>query len=172
VKKYLIFGGIIVLAGIVINYSLGGFKNIEPQLISTHDTIIYGVFYEGGHSSDSLNNQIAYYRNLLSESNQPGNLTIVNYAQLNLEKRGMVKQFIGIEWENNINRSNKPLDSLRIKSYNGFQFRIPIKPLVMPSPEKLKRLVNEATELMDGELQGYSIEQYKDRLLIINFPLK
>jgi hypothetical protein len=33
-------------------------------------------------------------------------------------------------------------------------------------------LVNEATELMDGELQGYSIEQYKDRLLIINFPLK
>ena len=123
-----------MLAGIVINYSLGGFKNVEPQLISTHDTIIYGLLYEGGHSSDSLNNQVAHYRKILSESNQPGTLTIVNYAQLNLEKRGMVKQFIGIEWENNISPSNKPLDSLKIKSYNGFQFRIPIKPLVMPSP--------------------------------------
>jgi hypothetical protein len=172
VKKYLIIGGIIVLAGIVINYSLGGFKNVEPQLISTHNTIIYGFLYEGGHSSDSLNNQIAYYRKVLNESNQPGTLTIVNYAQLNLEKRGMVKQFIGIEWENNINRSNKPLDSLRIKSYNGFQFRIPIQPLVMPSPEKLKRMAKEAAELMAGELQGYSIEQYKDRFLIINYPLK
>jgi len=172
VKKYLIFGGIILLVGIVINFSLGGFKNIEPQLISNHNTIIYGFLYEGGHSSDSLNNQIAYYRNVLSESNQPGTLTIVNYAQLNLEKRGMVKQFIGIEWENNINRSNKPLDSLNIKTYNGFQFRIPIKPLVMPSPEKLKRLANEAAKLMEGELQGYSIEQYNDRFLIINYPLK
>lgn len=171
-KKYLIFGGIIVLAGIVINYSLGGFKNIEPQLISTHNNIIYGFLYEGGHSSDSLNNQIAYYRSVLNKSNQPGTLTIINYTQLNLEKRGMVKQFIGIEWENNINHSNKPLDSLIIKPYNGFQFRIPIKPLVMPSPEKLKRLANEAAELMEGELQGHSIEQYKDRLLIINFPLK
>ena len=171
-KKYLIIGGIIVLAGIVINYSLGGFKNVEPQLISTHDTIIYGLLYEGGHSSDSLNNQVAHYRKILSESNQPGTLTIVNYAQLNLEKRGMVKQFIGIEWENNINRSSKLLDSLRIKPYNGFQFRIPIQPLVMPSPEKLKRMANEAAELMAGELQGYSIEQYKERFLIINYPLK
>ena len=171
-KKYLIIGGIIVLAGIVINYSLGGFKNVEPQLISTHDTIIYGLLYQGGHSSDSLNHQIAHYRKILSESNQPGILTIVNYVQSNLEKRGMVKQFIGIEWEKNVNSSNKPLDSLIIKSYNGFQFRIPIQPLVMPSPEKLKQLASEAAELMEGELQAYSIEQYKDRFLIINFPLK
>lgn len=171
-RKYLIFGGIIVLAGIVINYTLGGFKQIEPQLISTHDTIIYGLLYEGGHASDSLNEQISNYRKILNESNQPGTLTIVNYIQSNLEKRGMVKQFIGIEWGNNVNHLNNPLDSLNIKSYNGFQFRIPIKPLVMPSPEKLQRLANEAAELMDGELQGYSIEQYEDRLLIINFPLK
>ena len=161
-----------MLAGIVINYSLGGFKNVEPQLISTHDTIIYGLLYEGGHSSDSINNQVSHYRKILSESNQPGTLTIVNYIQSNLEKRGMVKQFIGIEWEKIANSSNKPLDSLIIKSYNGFQFRIPIQPLVMPSPEKLKRLANEAAEIMEGELQAYNIEQYKDRFLIINFPLK
>jgi hypothetical protein len=171
-KKYLITGGIIVLAGIIINYSLGGFKQIEPQLISTDNTMIYGLLYEGGHASDSLNNQIANYRKILSEAKQPGTITIVNYVQPNLEKRGMIKQFIGIEWENNINSSNDPLDSLIIKPYSGFQFRIPIRPLVMPSPEKMKRLANEAAELMEGDLQDYSIEQYNDGLLIINFPLK
>ena len=50
--------------------------------------------------------------------------------------------------------------------------QFPIQPLVMPSPEKLKRMANEAAELMAGELQGYSIEQYKERFLIINYPLK
>lgn len=171
-RKYLYLGGIIVLAGIVINYSLGGFKSIEPALISTQGTIIYGSLYEGSHDSDSLNNQISYFRKLLTESRVPGTLTIVNYIQPGLEKRGMIRQFVGIEWENNIDNNNQPLDSLIIEPYNGFQFRIPIKPLVMPSPEKLKRLALEAAESMDGELQAYSIEQYKDRLLIINFALK
>ena len=84
----------------------------------------------------------------------------------------MIRQFVGIAWENNVNNTIEPLDSLIIEPYNGFQFRIPIKPLVMPSPEKLKRLSNEAAELMEKELQDYSIEQYKDHLLIINYPLK
>ena len=171
-RKYLVIGALIVLAGIVINYSLGGFKQIDPELISTHNTIIYGSLYEGGHSSDSLNHQVEHYRSILNESNQPGRLTIVNYTQSNLEKRGMVKQFIGIEWENEHPELYRPIDSLAINAYNGFQFRIHIKPLVMPIPEKLKQLAIEAAELMDGELQGYSIEQYKDGSLIINYPLK
>ena len=161
-----------MLAGIVINFALGGFKTIEPALISTQGTTIYGSLYEGGHSSDLLNTLISDYRKILKESNRAGVLTIVNYVQENLEKRGMVKQFIGIEWEPSISKSMPAMDSFNISPYNGFQFRIPIKPLVMPSPEKLKRLANEAAELMDGELQGYSIEQYKEQLLIINFPLK
>ena len=171
-RKYLVIGALVVLAGIVINYSLGGFKQIEPELISTHSTVIYGSLYEGGHSSDSLTNLIAHIDKILTETGRKGTLTIVNYIQEKLEKRGMVKQFVGIEWEKNTDNLMLPLDSIIISPYNGFQFRLPIKPLVMPSPEKLKSLAREAAELMDGELQGFSIEQYRDRLLIINFPLK
>jgi hypothetical protein len=171
-RKYLIFGALVVLAGIVINYSLGGFKKIEPELISTHSTVIYGSLYEGGHSSDSLTNLIAQFHKILTASGQTGTLTIVNYKQEKLEKRGLVKQFVGIEWQKNVNNIKPPLDSIFISPYNGFQFRLPIKPLVMPSPEKLKKLAQEAALLNDGELQDYSIEQYHNQLLIINFPLK
>jgi len=172
VRKYLFFGGLILLGGIVINYSLGGFKPIEPTLVSTHGTTIYGLLYEGGHASDSLENQVSCLRKTISESNQSGTLTIVNYNQPELEKRGMIKQFLGIEWTDNDHNKSQSLDTLFIAGYNGFQFRIPIKPLVMPSPEKLKKLAEEASQSMAGELQGYSIEQYIDGTLIINFPLK
>lgn len=160
------------MAGIVINYSLGGFQKIEAELISAKGSTIYGAVYEGGHSSDLLSDQIEHYRSIIDDSNQEGTLTIVNYMQSGLEKRGIIKQFIGIEWTNESILSEESMDSLVINSYNGFQFRLRIKPLVMPSPEKLKLLATEAAELMDSELLGYSIEQYKDGYLIINFPLK
>ena len=113
-RKYLVIGALVVLASIVINYSLGGFKQIEPELISTHSTIIYGSLYEGGHSSDSLNNLITHYQKILTESGQPGTLTIVNYIQEKLEKRGLVKQFVGIQWETKPQGLVQPKGSLDI----------------------------------------------------------
>lgn len=171
-KKYFLFGGIVLLFGIVINYSLGGFKPIDGQLISTKQTSLYGHFYEGSHSSDSLVNQVDFLRKLLDENNIDGRLTIVNYIQPGLEKRGMVKQFIGIETTSFVLRKKFSLDTLIIKAYNGIQFRIPIKPLVMPSPEKLKKIATQAAIDMNSELAGFSIEFYADNLLITNYPFK
>jgi hypothetical protein len=162
----------VLLAGIVINYSLGGFKSIEPSLVSNDKTTIYGFLYEGGHSSDSLNNQIALLRDILNGSNTGGTLTIVNYIQPRLEKRGVIRQFIGIEWKDNSKHTIISLDTLTIPGYNGLQFRIPIRPLVMPSPERLKKLANAAATEMEANLMDFSIEQYKDQVLINNFPLK
>jgi hypothetical protein len=172
VRNYLIYGGIIALAGIVINFSLGGFKSIEPELVSTKGVTIYGALYEGEHSSDLLSNQISYYRNLVDDSDQEGILTIINYIQPDLEKRGIIRQFIGIEWLNVGYENEGLMDSLIIEPYNGIQFRMKVTPLVMPSPEKLKQQAAEAAELMDSELLGHSIEQYMDGFLIINFPMK
>jgi hypothetical protein len=171
-KKYFILGGLIVLAGVVINYSLGGFEPVKPELISNRQTVIYGWPYEGSYSSDSLTNQIAALRKIIKENDHIGTLTIINYQQPKLEQRGMVKQFVGIEWENSKVNPPSGMDSLIIEAYNGFHFRIPIKPLVMPSPEKLKHLAAEAAQSMDGELQDFSIEQYQNNFLITNFPLK
>lgn len=171
-KKYLILGGIIIFAGVVINYSLGGFKPVEPELISSNGITLYGWTYEGSHSSDSLGNQIETLRNIIDNSDQQGILTIVNYIRPELEKRGVVKQFIGIEWLETKPANLNNIDSLIIEPYNGIQFVIPIKPLVMPSPEKLKSLALESAKAMDTELINLSIEQYKDKSLILNFPLK
>jgi len=171
-KKYLTLGGIIILAGIVINYSLGGFKPIEPGLISSSEVTLYGWSYEGSYSSDSLDNQIDALRNIIKKSHQQGVLTVVNYIQPELEKRGVVKQFIGIEGINDYDAIPNDLDSLVIEAYNGIQFVIPIKPLVMPSPEKLKTLALESASEMNTELTSFSIEQYRDKSLILNFPLK
>jgi len=172
VKKYFVIGGIILLFAVVINYSLGGFKPIKGQLISTKQTTLYGHFYEGSHSSDSLVSQVNHLRRLINKHNINGTLTIVNYIQPEFEKRGMVKQFIGIESTSFVLSKNLSLDSLILKAYNGIQFKIPIKPLVMPSPEKLKKLALQAAIDMDSELAGFSIEYYADNLLITNYPLK
>jgi hypothetical protein len=171
-KKYLVFGAIIIIAGVVINYSLGGFKPIEPGLISSNGVTLYGWHYEGSYSSDSINNQIETLRNIINDADREGVLTIVNYIDPDLEKRGVVQQFIGIEWIIKNDSNNNDLDSLIIQPYNGIQFNVPIKPLVMPSPEKLKNLAFEAAKEMNTELLNFSIEQYKGRSLILNFPLK
>ena len=171
-KKYFILGGIIVITGIVINYSLGGFKAVEPGLISKDVTILYGFNYKGSYSSDSLSTQISNLRKLLNNTERLGTLTIVNYVQSDLEKRGMVRQFIGIEWEKKLGPFEQSLDSLIIRPYNGVQFKLPIRPLVMPSPEKLKRLAKDFAESMASGLDTYTIEQYKEQYLIINFPFK
>ncbi len=171
-RKYLILGGIIVITGIVINFTLGGFEPIEPVLVSARETQLYGWPYEGYHASDSLDRQVERLREILGASNRPGTLTIVNYLQPDLEKRGVVKQFVGIAWDTAPEQNPLGLDTLTIPAYNGFQFSITLKPLVMPSPEKLKRMAREAAKTMEGQLQDISIEQYKDQTLVVNFPLK
>jgi hypothetical protein len=171
-KKYLIMGGLLIAAGVIINYSLGGFKPITPELISTPDITLYGWTYEGNYASDSLNSQIELLRSIIKENNNTGILTIANYMIPELEKRGVVRQFIGIEWINENGFSIENLDSLHINSFSGIQFKIPIKPIVMPNPEKLKALAEGTAEAMNTSLQGFSLEQYKDKSLILNFPLK
>lgn len=171
-KKYLVFGAIIIIAGVVVNYSLGGFKPIVPGLVSSNGVTLYGWHYEGRYSSETVDKHIETLRDILNNTDQEGVLTIVNYIKPDLEKRGVVQQFIGIEWINKNGPNNNDLDSLIIQPYNGIQFSVPIKPLVMPSPEKLKNLALEAAQEMDTELLYFSIEQYKDKSLILSFPLK
>ena len=171
-KNYLILGGLIVVAGILINYSFGGFEPIESTMISNPQTIIYGRFYEGSHSSDLLEKQLADLRKILKDPGNKGTLTIVNYINATLEQKGMVKQFLGIEGKKNLPYQAYELDSLVIDAYDGIQIIIPMKPLVMPSPEKLKKLAEKTAEIKGNKLRGYSIEQYKNQTLVINFPLK
>jgi hypothetical protein len=170
VKKYLLFALLIAVAALVINYALGGFKPIEPGLITTQEVTVYGRYYEGRYNSEALDELISELQTQLASSHEQGQLTIINYLQPELEKRGTVKQFVGIIWQDEL--ANRSYDSLVLEPYNAAQFRIPVRPLVMPSPEKLMGLAEDLAEEMNTTLQGYSVEQYQDKTLIINFPLK
>ena len=169
-KKYLLFAAIIAAAALIINFAMGGFATIEPGLVTTEKVVIYGRNYEGRYNSQALDELIAELRQVIVGSAQPGQLTIINYHQVELEKRGTVKQFVGIIWQKPMQTS--AYDSLVIDPYNAAQFRIPVKPLVMPSPEKLRGLAEDMAEQMNRALAGYSVEQYLDKTLVINFPFR
>ena len=170
-KKFFLIGGLVVFGAIIINYTLGGFKPLEPALISSQSLTLYGQHYEGRYNSEALDELIGDLRRRIDESESEASLIIVNYNQEELEKRGVVKQFVGISWkELPLERIN--LDSITLQQYNGVQFTVPIKPLVMPSPEKLKKEAEAMAQSMNTELRGISIEQYQDNNLIINYPFK
>jgi hypothetical protein len=172
VKKFLIIGALVVIGAVIINYTLGGFEPVQPSLISSQTLTLYGQHYEGRYNSEALDELIANLRKRIDESENEAVLTIVNYNQEELEKRGVVKQFVGINWKALPLENNTDLDSITIEQYNGVQFAIPIKPLVMPSPEKLKKEAEAMAESMNTELVGLSIEQYQNNSLIINYPFK
>lgn len=169
-KKSLYIAIVIALAAVVINFSLGGFDAVEQGLITSDKVVIYGQEYEGRYNSKTLDELLNKFRTTLDNNQGQGRLTIVNYHQPELEQRGTVKQFVGIIWEGRPLQNN--YDSLVVEAYNGAQFRIPVKPIVMPSPEKLRDQAVEMAIEMSTSLAGYSVEQYEDKMLIINFPFK
>ncbi|MEN8248585.1 MAG: hypothetical protein ABFS32_06610, partial [Bacteroidota bacterium] len=95
-KKFLILGGLIVLGGLAVNYMLGGFKKIKSEQVSINSMAVYGKHYEGRFASDSLDNIIELLQAQIETPDTSGSLVIVNYLQEDLEKRGIVKQFVGI----------------------------------------------------------------------------
>lgn len=169
-KKFLIIASLIAVTAILINYSLGGFQAVEPGLISGENMVVYGRTYEGRYNSAALDELIDELRGELTSQENSGTLTIINYLQPELEKRGTVRQFVGIAW--NQAPASTSYDSLIINAYNGVQFAIPVKPLVMPSPEKLSSLAEEFSNKMGTTLGAFSIEQYRDNTLIVNFPFE
>lgn len=161
---------IIALAAVVINYSLGGFEGVEPGLITSTKVVVYGKTYEGQYNSAALDELLDELRAAIDANEAQGRLTIINYHQPELEKRGTVKQFVGITWAGQ--PGSEDYDSLVVEPYNGVQFRIPVRPLVMPSPEKLRDQAAVMAAEMQTTLAGYSLEQYQDKTLVINFPFK
>jgi len=97
-KKYFVLGGFIVIAGVLINYLLGGFDPLNAEVVEQPAMVLYGWPYEGSYKSAALDEQIEKLRQMVRQSADSGTLTIVNFLQPELEKKGMVRQFTGIVW--------------------------------------------------------------------------
>ena len=172
-KKYFFIGAVVLLVGLAINYSLGGFKTIEPKLVEVDNYIVYGKPYEGSYNSNWLTNMGEVMRRLQQEITDSTDLVIINYINKAKETVGNVDNFVGLSLKNDTN--NGALDKLEkriIKANKAIRLTVKIQPMVMPSPEKIKELAFELAAKEGLQLQQFSIEKYSaNGLLIIEFPV-
>ncbi len=171
-KKYYIIGAIVLFAGVLINYKFGGFDKVEPQLIEVNDYIIYGRNYEGSYKSNALNSLVNDMRLQQEQLNPKANVVIVNYIDEAKETLGIVSNFVGLSGVATPNEELIGLEKRVIKASKSVRVVVKIKPLAMPSPEKIKAKAFKLAKEEGLELQNLSIEQYNENgTLIIDFPV-
>lgn len=173
-KKYFILGAAIIVFGLLINYTLGGFASIEPKMVDVHDYTIYGAAFEGSYKSDQLTELVEKMRVVQKGLGGKADVVIVNYLDQNKENIGLVKNFVGIRANEALPDSiTKTFEKRIIKAKKALRAKVKIKPLVMPSPEKVKKKAFEMAEFEGVKLQNLSIEQYLDTgILVVEFPLE
>lgn len=171
-KKTLFAAAVIVLVGLVINSMLGGFKEVDVQLVQVDNFRIYGKSFSGRYDSEELTQLVEQVRGIVLDGTLKGDLVIVNYMNERQEKRGDVEQFVGVltsDEEQRIELSG--FESRVIITSQAMEAQIDIAKLIMPSPEKVKNKANELADELGLSLMKLSIEQYADKKLIIRYPV-
>ena len=171
-KKVLSIAIIVLIAGLVINYKLDGFSKLEATLVTSEEYILYGQYYEGRYNDDELEALIVSTRDWV-QSNKVGELAIVNYFNGEDERRGKIKQFVGVIITDDKQQAwPEDFEILEIKANETIEVKVSIRALVMPSPEKIKNIAIDFADNNNKKLQQMSIERYNDTgFLIVHFPL-
>lgn len=171
-KKTLFAAAVIVLVGLVINSMLGGFKEVDVQLVQVDNYRIYGKSFSGRYDSEELTQLVEQVRGFVLDGTLNGDLVIVNYMNERQEKRGDVEQFVGVLSSDEEQRIELPgFESRVIITSQAMEAQIDIAKLIMPSPEKVKNKANELADELGLSLMKLSIEQYADKKLIIRYPV-
>lgn len=172
-KKYYLFGAIILLAGLLVNYKFGGFKEIQPVIVEVENYVIWGSEFEGSYKSSGLTSLVEEMRSKQSQLASESKVVIINYIDEAKETLGVVSNFVGLTVKGNENELVNDLEERIIRASKAIRIIIKVQPLTMPSPEKIKAKAFELASKEEFELQGLSVEQYNEEgYLIIDFPIK
>jgi hypothetical protein len=172
-KKLLWISAVILIGALVLNNILGGFQDVESNIVEVNGYKIYGQAFSGKYDSDQLSDIVTHSRELLADKKLHGDLVIVNYFDFKAEKRGVVNQFIGIQLSESEEYESIAGYELRtIEAKRVIESVIGVRKLVMPSPEKIKQKANELARDNGMELMDLSIETYKNNHLIIHIPIR
>lgn len=100
-------------------------------------------------------------------------MVIVNYINKAKETIGDVTNFVGLRINTKDTTTRLGAFEKRIiKASGAIRISVKIKPLVMPSPEKIKSVAFEYAISQGIKLQDLSIEQYKENgVLVVEFPI-
>jgi hypothetical protein len=173
VKKYFLLAAVVLIGGIAINYSLGGFTKVEPKLIEVNNYVIYGTAFEGSYKSDELTILVDNMRNHQLQIANNTDLVVVNYIDDTKETIGKISNFVGLVPDKDFN-FNEPeeFEKRIIRATRAIRIEVKIKPLVMPSPEKIKNTAIEFAIANKLKLQNLSIEKYQENgVLVVEFPV-
>ena len=173
-KKYVVIGIAILCAGLLINYILGGFAQVLPQVVQVDNYVVYGAEYEGSYKSARLGNMVEEMRSYQGEIDSKTDVVIINYIDEAKETLGIVTNFVGLSLKNSAEKIEiDPQEKRIIRASKSIRIKVAVKPLVMPSPEKIKAMAFKLAQEKGYKLQNISIEQYNESgMLIIDFPIK
>lgn len=172
-KKYIILGIVVVVFGLLINYTLGGFATVKTEKVEVNDYIIYGIAFEGSYKSNELDDLVGSMQKRQQEFNGAADVIIVNYFNEDKEKIGLVNNFVGLRFHSAEPDSITGLEKRVLKAKQALRSKVNVRPLVMPSPEKIKKKAFDLAEETGIQLQPLSIEQYKNTgVLQVEFPIK
>jgi hypothetical protein len=172
-KKLLLITAALLLGSLLVNNMLGGFDKVDVDIVEVNDYLIYGQAFAGRYNSDELENRVTRIRQLVEEGTLEGNLVIVNYIDEQKEKRGEVKQFVGVLLINPaLLTPVEGLKLLTITASQAVEARIGVRKLVMPSPEKIKKKSLALARQQGLELMDISIETYQGQQLIVHYPVQ
>ncbi len=170
-KRNLLIAALVIIAGVVINYSLGGFDEIKPELVEVNNYLIAGQPYRGSYKSQTLTHLVDSLRE--QQTKHPGSkLLIVNYKNEANEAIGLVDNFVGLSYKEAVSISNRAEKRI-IEAQKAIRLVVNIRPMIMPTPVKLDKIAHEFAQQQGLELQGMSIEQYShNATLIVDYPVR
>lgn len=173
-KKYVILAAVVLILGFLVNYSLGGFEDIKPQLIEVNNYTVYGSGFEGSYKSNQLSELVEKMRTHQQNLESTSDLVIINYINDAKETIGKIDYFVGIRLSNSSDEANMTEFEQRIiEAKKAIRIEIKVKPLVMPSPEKINETAFTFAEQSGVKLQNLSVEQYtQNGVLIIEYPVQ
>lgn len=173
-KKYLILGAVVLTLGMLINYSLGGFEGIKPKLIKVNNYTVYGHNFEGSYKSSQLTDLVDEMRGVQQTLEHPSDLVIINYINEAKETLGKINNFVGLRLSTTSDDQYlSAFDKRVIEANRSIRIEIKIKPLVMPSPEKINEVAFAFAKSNGFAIQELSIEQYSQNgVLIIEYPVQ
>jgi hypothetical protein len=157
---FFLFIALFLTVILILYQQLGGFKTPVISFIGLHEYHVAGIYYEGKITGSKWESLFYRMRDLVESDRITGTLTIVWYNQPEKEE-GFARAFIGIQFEGNPDiPSGLEVRTLQMAGVIRATMKSHVS--VMPSPQKVSRLIREWAARHGYELQDILIEMYPE----------
>lgn len=153
-NKILISLILVILVGMAAYYLLGGFEEIEIQVVDTNDIHLIGYEYRGTPQDDELVRTFQKIENLLEE--HPENRLNTIYYVEPAGKRDTMNVFVGTEYNE---KMAGELDEKIIIAQRAIVASLRSHRFVMPGPDKVKQKIEEYAREHGLVTQGIYIDR-------------